>query len=248
MRSAGSLGILFVTLLRRVMVEDPEFPFPESVAASEIHKAGQQGARRSAKILFANMGFGGLVYLLGAVQLVQCQQSDSSSHRAARKQLRYDGTSAQLPESCRRRATDVPAPRSALRIWAWATSWTAAGCAELRGRRHCLGIAGAAHPLSRRPDFVAQFAPAGTVIPDSGFWAGQAVAVWSFIVRPIAVGGMLVGACYTLFRMRKSLGIGMKRAVSDLKKSAARAAAANRTERDLNGKVVFGGLALVLVA
>ena len=41
----GMLGILFVTLLRRVMVEDPELPFPESVAASEIHKAGQQGAQ-----------------------------------------------------------------------------------------------------------------------------------------------------------------------------------------------------------
>src|SRR5581483_268663 len=49
----GILGILFVTLLRRVMVEDPELPFPESVAASEIHKAGQQGAK-AAKILFAN--------------------------------------------------------------------------------------------------------------------------------------------------------------------------------------------------
>ena len=64
----GTLGILFVTLLRRVMVEDPELPFPESVAASEIHKAGQQGSR-AAKILFANMGFGGLMYLLGAINV-----------------------------------------------------------------------------------------------------------------------------------------------------------------------------------
>src|SRR6185437_3388333 len=32
------LGVLFVSLVRRVMVEDPELPFPESVAASEIHK------------------------------------------------------------------------------------------------------------------------------------------------------------------------------------------------------------------
>src|SRR5437588_12182068 len=52
MAVGGSLGILFVTLLRRVMVEDPELPFPESVAASEIHKAGQQGAG-AAKLLFA---------------------------------------------------------------------------------------------------------------------------------------------------------------------------------------------------
>ena len=36
---------MFVTVLRRVMVEDPSLPFPESVAASEIHKAGQEGPR-----------------------------------------------------------------------------------------------------------------------------------------------------------------------------------------------------------
>src|SRR5205085_1933166 len=68
MAIGGTLGILFVTLLRRVMVEDPELPFPESVAASQIHKAGQQGAQ-AAKILFANMGFGGLMFLLGAVNV-----------------------------------------------------------------------------------------------------------------------------------------------------------------------------------
>jgi len=67
-------------------------------------------------------------------------------------------------------------------------------------------------------------------------------AVWRFIVRPIAVGGMLVGAGWTLFRMRKSLGLGMKRAISDLKKSAAAHTATNRAERDLSGKVVFPGL------
>src|SRR5262244_263278 len=30
------LGVLFVSLIRRVMVEDPELPYPESVAASEV--------------------------------------------------------------------------------------------------------------------------------------------------------------------------------------------------------------------
>src|SRR5271157_5325861 len=68
MAVGGSLGILFVTLLRRVMVEDPDLPFPESVAAAEIHKAGQQGAR-AAKILFANMGVGAVVFFLGAINL-----------------------------------------------------------------------------------------------------------------------------------------------------------------------------------
>ena len=64
----GTLGILFVTLLRRVMVEDPDLPFPESVAAAEIHKAGQQGAQ-AAKILFANMGFGAAMFFLGAINV-----------------------------------------------------------------------------------------------------------------------------------------------------------------------------------
>src|SRR6202165_813919 len=58
------LGVLFISLVRRVMVEDPELPFPESVAASEIHKAGQRGAQ-AAKYLFWNIGVGGVVYILG---------------------------------------------------------------------------------------------------------------------------------------------------------------------------------------
>src|SRR5437763_4208785 len=62
------LGVLFVSLIRRVMVEDPELPFPESVAAGEIHKAGQRGAK-AAKYLFYNMGFGAVVYFLGALRL-----------------------------------------------------------------------------------------------------------------------------------------------------------------------------------
>jgi putative OPT family oligopeptide transporter len=59
---------------------------------------------------------------------------------------------------------------------------------------------------------------------------------------------MLVGATYTLFKMRKQLGFGMKRAISDLKKSAAAHASLDRTERDLPSKAVFGGIGVVFVA
>src|SRR5579885_3297081 len=59
------LGVLFVSLVRRVLVEDPELPFPESVAASHIHKAGQLGAQ-AAKYLFYNMGFAAVIFLAGA--------------------------------------------------------------------------------------------------------------------------------------------------------------------------------------
>src|ERR1700692_4877454 len=62
------LGVLFVSLVRRALVEDPDLPFPESVAASQIHKAGQLGAQ-AAKYLFYNMTFGAAVFLAGAFNL-----------------------------------------------------------------------------------------------------------------------------------------------------------------------------------
>src|SRR3982751_1975316 len=64
----GIVGVLFMSLVRRVMVEDPELPFPESVAAAEIHKAGQRGAK-AARYLFWNIGIGGIVFLLGRLGL-----------------------------------------------------------------------------------------------------------------------------------------------------------------------------------
>ena len=86
------LGVLFISLVRRVMVEDPELPFPESVAASEIHKAGQRGAE-AAKYLFWNIGVGGVVYMLGRFGLFA---ADKDFHFAigslGRSQVRLGAT------------------------------------------------------------------------------------------------------------------------------------------------------------
>src|SRR6516165_3382723 len=243
----GALGILFVTLLRRVMVEDRDLPFPESVAASQIHIAGQQGSR-AAKILFGNMGFGGIVYLLGQFSLFSASRDFIVNVGQLGSSFVRMGRTAGSPKLAAGAATSFSAP---------AVSPAYLGVGYIIGPRlGALNFAGGVVawgllvPLILflgGPTFVAQFVPAGQV-PDAGFWAGQATAVWLFIVRPIAVGGMLVGACYTLFRMRKNLAIGMRRAVSDLKKSASAHAETARTERDLSAKVVFLGLALVLVA
>ena len=244
----GVLGILFVTLLRRVMVEDPELPFPESVAASQIHIAGQQGSR-AAKILFGNMGFGGLIYLLGQFSLFSASRDFIVNVGNLGSSFVRMGRTATAPKLPAGAVTTVSAP---------AISPAYLGVGYIIGPRlAALNFAGGVIawgllvPLILflgGPTLVAQFAPAGTTIPNTEFWTGQAAAVWSFIVRPIAVGGMLVGACFTLFRMRKSLGVGMARAVSDLKKSAAAHSGTARTERDLNAKFVFTGLGIVLVA
>ena len=62
------LGVLFVSLVRRALVEDASLPFPESVAAAEIHKAGQRGAD-AARYLFWSIGFGTLIQALGEFKL-----------------------------------------------------------------------------------------------------------------------------------------------------------------------------------
>ncbi len=51
----GVLGVLFVIVLRRALVSESDLPFPESVAAAAIHKAGQKGAT-GAGLVFGAMG------------------------------------------------------------------------------------------------------------------------------------------------------------------------------------------------
>jgi putative OPT family oligopeptide transporter len=55
----GVLGVLFVIVLRRTLVEEAGLPFPESMAAAEIVKAGQ-GGQTGAKYVFGSMGLAAL--------------------------------------------------------------------------------------------------------------------------------------------------------------------------------------------
>jgi putative OPT family oligopeptide transporter len=230
----GSLGILFVTLLRRVMVEDPDLPFPESVAASQIHKAGQQGSK-AAKLLFYNMGFGGLVYLLGQFQLFNASKNFIVHVGQMGKSILRLGTSETAQIVGVGGVTAFQAP---------AISPAYLGVGYIIGPRlAALNFAGGVVAWGLlAPLLIYILGPQLQASLPVGSEGNLAAAVGKFVVRPIAVGGMMVGASFTLFRMRKQLAAGMTRSVSDLKKSAAAHAATGRTDRDLNGKVVFGGL------
>ncbi|MFY9727679.1 MAG: oligopeptide transporter, OPT family [Bryobacteraceae bacterium] len=240
MAVGGTLGILFVTLLRRVMVEDPDLPFPESVAAAEIHKAGQQGAR-AAKILFANMGLGAVVFFLGAINLFAASR-DFLVHvgelgKSMVKLTKITGT----PTVQAGAMTTFSAP---------AISPAYLGVGYIIGPRlGALNFAGGVFAWGLLVPLLAFFLgpQLQPYVKGEAGWADVAGSTWYNIVRPIAVGGMMVGATFTLFRMRKNLGIGMKRAVADLKKSAAAHEDTSRTQRDLNSKVVFGGMAAVFI-
>lgn len=241
MAVGGTLGILFVTLLRRVMVEDPDLPFPESVAASEIHKAGQQGAR-AAKILFANMGLGAAVYFLGAINVFAASRDFV---------VRVGELGRSLISLTRAPGSPTVQAGAMSTFSAPAISPAYLGVGYIIGPRlGALNFAGGVFAWGLLVPLLSFFLGPQLATSAGGTeagWAGVAGAIWFHIVRPIAVGGMMVGASFTLFRMRKSLGLGMKRAVADLKKSAAAHEATSRTQRDLNSKAVFGGLVVVFL-
>ena len=116
------------------------------------------------------------------------------------------------------------------------------GFDSVRRERAGMGIAGPPDDLFPGPQ-LQQYIPAGT--PKD--WADTADAVWRYIVRPIAVGGMLVGAAYTLFKMRKSLTSGFSKLLSDMRQSADQRAKLGRTERYMSFKTVLGLIALMFV-
>jgi putative OPT family oligopeptide transporter len=236
------LGVLFISLVRRVMVEDPELPFPESVAAAEIHKAGQRGAQ-AAKYLFWNIGVGGLVYILGRFGLFA---ADKDIHfdvgELGRSQVRLGTTGS----------ANVIAAGGTSMFSAPSVSPAYLGVGYIIGLRLAsIQFAGGVLAWGLLVPMIIFFLgpqlkhylPADT--PDD--WAAMAAAVWRFIVRPIAVGGMLVGAAYTLFKMGKSLTAGLGRALSDLRQTADQRAKLSRTEQYMSSKVVFGLVALMFV-
>ncbi len=244
----GILGILFVTMLRRVMVEDPELPFPESVAASEIHKAGQRGADAAVQ-LFRAMGVGAFVKVLGDLNLFRAS-NDFIMHvgqigkSIVRMGYRSDSYAVKAGG-----VSTISAP-------AVSPAYMGVGYIigpELASLNFAGGLLawGLFVPLLvyfLGPNLIDSFAQSiGGDPAATSTWVALSDHLWKFVVRPIAVGGMLVGAVYTLYRMRQNLGAGMKRAVSDLKKSAEAHAATSRVDRDLNFKVVLLGVAATFI-
>src|ERR1700738_1147624 len=228
------LGVLFISLVRRVMVEDPELPFPESVAASEIHKAGQRGAE-AAKYLFWNIGVGGVVYVLGRFGLFA---ADKDFHFAignlGRSQVRLGatGNSTVLPTG----GTSMSAAPSVSPAYLGVGYIIGLRLASLQFAGGVLAW-GLMVPLLLFffAPHIKQYLPADTPYN----WAAIAAGVWRVIVRPIAVGGMLVGAAYTLFNMRKSLTVGIGKAFSDLSQTSDQRARLSRTEQYMSSKAVF---------
>ena len=239
MMVGGVLGVLFVSLVRRVMVEDPELPFPESVAAAEIHKAGQRGAE-AAKFLFYNIGIGGVIYLLGRFQLFAADMDfifpiGTLGH--SRVRLGPAGTSNIVNAGG---GSMVAGPSvSPAYLGVGYIIGPKLASLQFSGGVIAWGLMVPLIIFLLGPD-LQKYLPADA----GGNWTSVASAVWRFIVRPIAVGGMLVGAAYTLFKMRANLTTGIMRAVKELR-NPPDAESLQRTERYMSSKAVFGMIGIV---
>lgn len=239
----GLLGILFVTFLRRVMVTDRELPFPESVAAAEIHKAGQKGSA-GARFLFQAMGMGALIYALGVLKLFAASKDFIIKVASIGSSFIRLGTTKTSPTIGTGGTIAVAGPGIyPAYIGVGYIIGPRLASLNFAGGVLAWGLFAPLLVYFLGPQLVTSFyGPEVTMAEVS--WESLVGHVWRFIIRPIAVGGMLVGAGFTLYRMRKNLIAGLRRSVSDVKKAAGKLEQISRLEKDLDFRYVFSGLAL----
>jgi putative OPT family oligopeptide transporter len=233
MLAGGVLGIMFVALLRRVMVEDVELPFPESIAASEIHKAGQKGGT-GARFLFGAMAVGAVIQALAQFRVFRTSWEHFIAFSKATIDLRGSGSAT---------------GQSGLLLSSPGVSPAYIGVGYIIGPKLAsLNFSGGLLAWGLFVPILTYFIGPSLIPADAAYdadnWIAMANNVWRYIVRPMAIGGMLMAAAFTLFRMRKSLAAGIGRSIGDVKKAASGHAAEVRTEQDIKfTQVVFGILA-----
>jgi putative OPT family oligopeptide transporter len=237
--AGGTLGVLFVALLRRVMVEDKDLPFPESMAAAEIHKTGQ-GSAGGSKFLFAAMIVGALVKVAGALKLFAVEWTHFIKVGVADtiSKIKLDGgfniTGPEISPAYLGVGYIIGPRLSALNFSGSVMAW---------------GLMVPMLLMLLGNSFVASLPDNRDIDVNSlAAWENAATVVWKEIVRIIAIGGMLVAACFTLYRMRKSLGTGLKRSVKDLKQATrGTGESVERTEKDLHPIWILGGICLAAI-
>ena len=238
----GVLGIMFVALLRRVMVEDAELPFPESVAASEIHKAGRAGGT-GAKFLFTAMGVGAIIQSLGQLKFFATTWEKFVGFSKSVINLKSAGTATAQGGVLLSSPGVSPAY-----IGVGYIIGPKLASLNFSGGLLAWGLFVPIILYFLSPELIQQYQSTNSGMnPSDNDWIIWSQMIWRYIVRPIAIGGMLVSAGYTLFRMRKSLAVGIQRSISDVKKAAAGEHTTERVDQDLSFKWIMIGIAFSAV-
>lgn len=231
----GVLGVLFITLLRRTLAVDAGLPYPESRACAAIVKAGQAG-ESGAKYVFGAMGVGMLLQVF----------KDGSGLRLFRESVEFF---RQLPASVIHHFDSSRNALGDVRHGGAVAFATPSISPALIGVGYIIGFELAAINFSGGVLAWLVFIPlAFFVHPELGARLGAAGAapldaevifsVWYNVVRPIAVGAMLVGAAKTMWGMRTSIASAFRGA---LRRGSA-VAAPSRLEVDLDARGILLGI------
>lgn len=244
--AGGLLGIFFIIILRRPLcVDSPDLPFPESTASAEVVKAGQSGSTDAPKYVFGALGLGGLLQFLKDEKGFQVfKETVSLVWRFPQSLIRYVGQDRQVIGEVKYSGGIVYTSPSA--------SPALIGIGYIIGPRlAAINFSGGVIAwllliplvLFIDPNLPQRLAgPIGGQAP----WGVISDMVWKNVVRPIAVGTMLVGAVHTLYGMRDSILRSVRGAIhTTTAKHAARLD--NRLNIDIPIQWVITGTATLII-
>ena len=234
MMIGGILGVLFVIVLRRTLVVEADLPFPESVAAAEIVKAGQ-GGQTGAAYVFGAMGLAALWELLKNSNGIHLVLSSVQKFFAfGKSNIEILGNKIQYGGGM---LLETPSASPAL-----------VGVGFIVGMRvSAVLFAGAVMGWWFLVPLALFLNPSLAEGVDAGSMQALATDIWSKQVRPLAVGTMIVAAFYTLWNLRGSLIAGIGKALRDLNVKGG-GEETLRTEKDLDFKKVFMAIGVMAVA
>ncbi|TDI45019.1 MAG: oligopeptide transporter, OPT family [Acidobacteria bacterium] len=224
----GTLGVFFIIILRRTLVVEADLPFPESVAAAEIVKAGQGGST-GASLVFGAMGLAGLWEIFknsNGIQFI----SDSASRFVSFGRSTIEFANEKISYS------------GGMHLATPAASPALMGVGFIVGMRVCaILFAGALLGWLVLVPLAMFLNPAWNVALDSAL----ATEIWLLQIRPLAVGTMIVAAFYTLYNLRTSLITAIRNAVKNIGTAADETA--DRTEIDIDFKKTAIGVGIASI-
>ncbi len=250
----GNLGVLFVVLLRRTLILDETLPYPESKACAEIVKAGQ-GGQSGAKYVFGAMGLAAVIEFFkneNGLRIIKDSVSGFFDLHASKISLL--NSESRVIETVNQAGETIRGElgfKGGLFLQSPASSPAFLGVGYIIGfRLAAITFSGGVFGwLFLMPLVLFLMSGQLDVFAESFGWSTIAKTTYSATVKPIAVGGMLVGAFYTLFSMRSKLFSGIARGFQDLGKAKKQADSQviERTDKDAPFNLILIGLGILIL-
>ncbi len=223
MLAGGLLGVFFIIFLRRPLCVDSDLPFPEATACAEVVKAGQHGAADAPRYVFGTMAVGAVLKFF----------TDALGFRIFRDSLTgfktFPSATINYPGGSVTHGGGIPFATPSV-------SPALMGIGYIIGPRlSAINFSGSVLAwwvlipliLFIDPQIVTRVGGA-----EGMAWEDLSGTIWRTVVRPLAVGTMLVAAVYTLYTMRASLIESVRGAFASTAQASG-AAGASRLDRDI---------------